>query len=161
MHKIVHYPHECLTKPTRPVTHLSKDVLSLLDEMLVIMESENGVGLAANQLGESIRMAVVKMDDETGLFEMLNPKIVSKSKTTTLEVEGCLSFPGVYGTVERAAEVTVRYVDRDGYEIEVDVTDDLARIMQHEIDHLDGLIFTDKFIEQVSEEEFERLGEEE
>lgn len=161
MRKIVHYPHECLTIPTRPVTRLSKDVLSLLDEMLVIMESENGVGLAANQLGESIRMAVVKMDDETGLFEMLNPEIISKSKTTTLEVEGCLSFPGVYGTVERAAEVTVRYVDREGYEIEVDVTDDLARIMQHEIDHLDGLIFTDKFIEQVSEEEFERLGEEE
>ena len=83
---------------------------------------------------------------------MINPEIIKKSGKT-IDVEGCLSFPEVYGTVERFDDITVRFVDREGYEVEVEASDYLSRVMQHEIEHLDGGLFIDKIIERLSPDE--------
>ena len=148
MREIVMYPNEVLTTPCKKVTEITDDIILVLDEMHKIIKREDAIGLAANQLGVSKRIIVVELDEETGLFEMINPEIV-KHSGKSMDVEGCLSFPEVYGTVERYEEVTVRYVDREGYEMEVDATDYLARAFQHEIEHLDGNVFTDKIIEKI------------
>lgn len=152
MREIIKYPNNVLTTPTTLVKEIDDELVDLLDEMHDMMVKHDGIGLAANQLGESLRVAVVQIDDESGLFEMINPKII-KTKGKTIDVEGCLSFPEVYGTVERFDELTVRFVDREGYEVEVETSGYLSRVMQHEIEHLDGKLFTDKIIERIAPDE--------
>lgn len=152
MREIIKYPNNVLTTPTTLVKEIDDELVDLLDEMHDMMVKHDGIGLAANQLGESLRVAVVQIDDESGLFEMINPKII-KTKGKTIDVEGCLSFPEVYGTVERFDEITVRFVDREGYEVEVETSGYLSRVMQHEIEHLDGKLFTDKIIERIAPDE--------
>lgn len=161
MQKIRIYPDPILTTPTKKVTRLSQEVLQLIDDLVEVMDASDGIGLAANQLGSTWRVAVVEVDEETGLFEMINPEIVTVGSKKNSKVEGCLSFPDIYGKVERFDEVTVRYVDREGYEVEVDTSAELARAMQHEIDHLDGILFIDKIIERIKPEELELYREEE
>lgn len=161
MQKIRIYPDPILTTPTKKVTRLSQEVLQLIDDLVEVMDASDGIGLAANQLGSTWRVAVVEVDEETGLFEMINPEIVAVGSKKNSKVEGCLSFPDIYGKVERFDEVTVRYVDREGYEVEVDTSAELARAMQHEIDHLDGILFIDKIIERIKPEELELYREEE
>lgn len=160
MKKISIYPDPILTIPTKEVTRLSAEVLQLIDDLVEVMDQSDGIGLAANQLGSSWRVAVVDVDEETGLFEMINPEIIAVGSKQTIKVEGCLSVPDVYGKVKRFDEVTVRYIDREGYEVEVDAEADLARAMQHEIDHLDGIVFIDKIIERVKQEDLELYREE-
>lgn len=159
MRKVVKYPNIALTQPTKKVKEIDDELIILLDEMHEIIKKEDAIGIAANQLGVLKRVCVVELDKETGLFEMINPEIV-KHSGKSIDIEGCLSFPDVYGTVERYEEVTVRYVDRDGYEMEVDATDYLARAFQHEIEHLDGKIFTDKIIETIAPENLATFMEE-
>lgn len=154
MRDIVLYPNKVLTTPTKKVKEIDDELIILLDEMYQIIQEKDAIGLAANQIGVSKSVIVVELDDETGLFEMINPEIVKKSGKS-IDIEGCLSFPEIYGTVERYEEVTIRYVDRDGYEMEVDATDYLARAFQHEIEHLNGQIFTDKIIEKIAPENLE------
>ncbi|MGO2082282.1 peptide deformylase [Vagococcus sp.] len=161
MQKIRIYPDPILTTPTKKATRLSQEVLQLIDDLVEVMDASDGIGLAANQLGSTWRVAVVEVDEETGLFEMINPEIVTVGSKKNSKVEGCLSFPDIYGKVERFDEVTVRYVDREGYEVEVDTSAELARAMQHEIDHLDGILFIDKIIERIKPEELELYREEE
>lgn len=152
MREIIKYPNNVLTTPTTLVKEIDDELVDLLDELHDMMVKHDGIGLAANQLGESLRVAIVQIDDESGLFEMINPKIIKK-KGKTIDVEGCLSFPDVYGTVERFDEITVRFVDREGYEVEVETSGYLSRVMQHEIEHLDGKLFTDKIIERIAPDE--------
>ena len=152
MREIIKYPNNVLTTPTTLVKEIDDELVDLLDELHDMMVKHDGIGLAANQLGESLRVAIVQIDDESGLFEMINPKII-KTKGKTIDVEGCLSFPDVYGTVERFDEITVRFVDREGYEVEVETSGYLSRVMQHEIEHLDGKLFTDKIIERIAPDE--------
>ncbi|MBO0442667.1 peptide deformylase [Vagococcus fluvialis] len=159
MRKIIKYPHIALTQPTKKVKEIDDELIILLDEMHKIIKKEDAIGIAANQLGVLKRVCVVELDEETGLFEMINPEIV-KHSGKSIDIEGCLSFPDVYGTVERYEEVTIRYVDRDGYEMEVDATDYLARAFQHEIEHLDGKVFTDKIIETIAPENLATFMEE-
>lgn len=149
MREIIKYPHIALTQQTKKVTEIDDELILLLDEMYQIIQKEDAIGLAANQLGVLKRVLVVELDEETGLFEMINPELI-KHSGKSIDVEGCLSFPEVYGTVERYEEVTIRYVDREGYEMEVDATGYLARAFQHEMEHLDGKIFTDKIIEKIA-----------
>lgn len=104
-------------------------------------------------------MAVIEIDEETGRFELINPKIIEK-KGSDIDVEGCLSIPETYGTVERADEITVRYFDREGDEIEVTAYGYLARAFQHEIDHLNGELFIDKIIDPIKSEDLEAYMEE-
>jgi len=156
---VVIYPNKLLETKTQEVTMITDELITLLDDMRETMIAHDGIGLAAPQIGKNLRVAVIEIDEESGLFELINPEIISQSGSS-IDVEGCLSFPEVYGTVERAAEVTVRYFDREGEEYEVTATDYLARAFQHEIEHLEGKLFTDKIIESIKPEDLESYQEE-
>lgn len=155
---VVIYPNKILETPSKEVTLVTDELVQLLDDMRETMIAHDGIGLAAPQIGKNLRMAIVEIDEESGLFEMINPEIIHRSGSD-IDVEGCLSFPGVYGTVERSQEVTVRYYDREGDEYEVTATDYFARAMQHEIEHLDGKLFTDKIIKKIAAEDLDAYME--
>ncbi len=156
---IVIHPNERLMQKAMPVTMITDETITILENMYETMIAHDGIGLAAPQIGKNIQLAVIEVDEETGLFELINPKII-ESKGTDVDVEGCLSIPGTYGTVERAEEVTVRYFDREGDEIEVTAYGYLARAFQHEIDHLNGELFIDKIIEPIKPEDLDAYMEE-
>ena len=132
-----------LRKKARPVkVPVSKNVSSLIDEMFEVMESE-GIGLAAPQIGESIRLIVVDTRENGHRFPLINPRIVSASGKTGTFNEGCLSVPGVSADVVRPLEVVVEGLDRNGKQRRIEADGILARVLQHEIDHLDGILFVD------------------
>ncbi|ALS36413.1 peptide deformylase [Enterococcus rotai] len=156
---IVIHPNERLKQKAKPVTMITDETVKLLEDMYETMIAHDGIGLAAPQIGKNLQLAVIEVDDETGLFELINPEIVER-KGTDIDVEGCLSIPETYGTVERADEVTVRYFDREGDEIEVTAYGYLARAFQHEIDHLNGELFIDKIIDPIKPEDLDAYMEE-
>lgn len=114
----------------------------LLDDMAETMYKADGVGLAAPQVGKSIRCVVIDVNDENGLLELINPVIVER-EGSELDTEGCLSVPDVFGTVERSARVTVEYTNRWNKRKRLTADGLLARCIQHEIDHLFGTLFID------------------
>lgn len=156
---IVIHPNERLTQKAQPVTMITDETIKLLEDMYETMVAHDGIGLAAPQIGKNVQLAVIEIDEETGLFELINPEII-ELKGSDIDVEGCLSIPETYGTVERADEVTVRYFDREGDEIEVTAYGYLARAFQHEIDHLNGELFIDKIIDPIKPEDLEAYMEE-
>lgn len=144
-----------LRKKAAPVVRFSPPLHRLLEDMIETMQEANGVGLAAPQVGIAKRVIVVRHQDD--VFELINPEItVSQGEVT--EVEGCLSCPGAYGEVSRAAEVEVKGKDRHGNDIRVTGQDLLARILQHEIDHLDGILFLDKASRLLDAEEIRKMN---
>lgn len=151
-------PEEGLHQPCRPLTEINDATDKLLDDMYETMVAGDGIGIAAPQIGQNIQVAIVALED-IQRFEMINPEIIAQ-RGSSIDVEGCLSIPGRFGTVERAEEITVRFFDRDGEEVEVDATGYLARAFQHEIDHLHGILFTDKIIEEIPEDQLEAYWEE-
>ena len=142
-----------LRKICREVDVITPRILTLLDDMAETMRAANGCGLAAPQIGVLRRIVVIETE-ESGLIELINPKIVKKSGKQN-EVEGCLSIPGKAGITDRPAKVTVRALDRNGYEIELTGEGLLARAFCHELDHLDGKLFIDNAIEMLSPDEVE------
>ena len=140
---------EFLRKKSREVTEITPRILTLLDDMVQTMRHANGCGLAAVQVGVLRRVVVIETDE--GLFEFINPKIIAMSGEQEGE-EGCLSVPGEWGITKRPQHVTVRALNRDGEIIEVTGHDLLAKAMCHELDHLDGIIYTDKVIRKTEEE---------
>ncbi len=155
---IVIHPDEKLRQPCAPVTVVTDELVQLLEDMYETMIAHDGIGIAAPQIGKNIQVAVIEVE-EGDRFELINPVII-KAAGSDVDVEGCLSIPHVYGTVERADEVTVRYFDREGDEMEVQAFGYLARAFQHEIDHLNGELFIDKMIEKIPEAELETYMEE-
>lgn len=155
---IIIHPDERLNKPAEPITYITDEIVALLDDMYETMVAHDGIGLAAPQIGKNLRIAVVEVE-EGDRFDFINPEIIDR-KGTSIDVEGCLSIPETYGTVERSDEVTVRYYDREGSEMEVTAYGYLARAFQHEIDHLDGKLFIDQVIEIIKPEDLERYMEE-
>lgn len=155
---IIIQPDEQLRKPNQEIQELTDELVDLLDDMYETMLAHDGVGIAAPQIGKNLQMAVVEVD-ENDRFDLINPQIIER-KGKSVFVEGCLSIPHVFGTVERAEEITVRYYDREGDEMEVTAYGYLARAIQHEIDHLNGVLFTDKVLEAIPEEELENYYEE-
>lgn len=143
---------EFLRKKSREVTEITPRITTLLDDMIDTMRHANGCGLAAVQVGVLRRVVVI--ETEEGLFELINPVIIKKSGTQE-GVEGCLSLPGKWGLTKRPACVTVRALNRRGEEIEVTGYDLLAKALCHEIDHLDGIIYTDKVIRMLGADEIE------
>lgn len=123
----------------KPVERIDKKLKRLLDDMAETMYASEGVGLAAPQVGIPIRMAVIDVDKKK-LFELINPTIVER-EGIAVDQEGCLSFPGLFGDVERAEKVKVEYTNRYGKKKSVEAEGLLARCLQHEIDHLDGKLF--------------------
>jgi peptide deformylase len=149
--EIVTLPDPVLRRKARIVTHFDKELQILIDEMIETLRQAPGVGLAAPQVGVSDRLIVVEYpeDDELEdapkkLFVMVNPEIKVTSAETEIGIEGCLSIPGLHGEVERALAVTVKGQTRRGQPVMIKAKGWLARIFQHEIDHLNGVVFTDR-----------------
>ena len=139
---IVKEPDEVLHKRAKEVTKVTPNVQKLLDDMADTMYDADGVGLAAPQVGILKRLIVVDAGDEHGLIKMINPEIV-ESEGEQFGPEGCLSIPGWNGDVRRAEKVVVKGLDREGKELNITATGLLARAFQHEVDHLNGVLFTD------------------
>lgn len=151
-------PNMGLRKQAEQVSEITSATLELLDDLYDTMVSGDGVGIAAPQIGENVKIAIVQIDDEDELLELINPKIIISTGTDVF-VEGCLSIPNVYGTVRRNEKIVVNYLDREGDQCQIIAEDYLARVIQHEIDHLNGILFIDKMIEEVPEEELEAYYE--
>jgi peptide deformylase len=145
--KIVHYPHPSLRHPGRPLTSIDKKVRLLVGEMLDLMYEAKGLGLAAPQVCLPYQVLVMNPSadpnqrDQEGIF--INPVILERKGSIEGE-EGCLSFPGLYRKVRRAKTVTVRAYDLEGRSFDVTATELTGRVLQHEIDHLNGVLFIDK-----------------
>lgn len=138
---IVKVGDDVLRKRCRPVDEITPKILRLLDDMAQTMREANGVGLAAPQVGILRRIAVVEVE-EGQLYELINPKIIAYAGEQ-VGTEGCLSVPNKWGTVKRPMHVTVRATNRYGEEVEITASEFLARAFCHEIDHLDGKLYTD------------------
>jgi len=139
-------PDPRLKKKSKPVASVDAGVRQLMDDMLETMYDAPGIGLAAPQVGELRRVIVLDIDREevkTGPLFMANPEIIEASDEDLTYEEGCLSVPEHYSDVVRPARVTVRYLDRDGATREMACEGLLATCVQHEIDHLDGILFID------------------
>jgi peptide deformylase len=130
-----------LRKKARPVGKVTKAVQDLIERMLVTMRAAHGVGLAAPQVGESLRVFVAHVEDR--VVVLVDPEIIERRGEQTA-TEGCLSIPGVHGDVPRAETITVRGKNKRGRKITIIADGLLARAVQHEIDHLDGILFLDR-----------------
>ncbi len=157
LRKIVTLPDPVLRKKARPINKIDKDLQTLVDDMVDTMRDAPGVGLAAPQVGLSEQLIVVEYADppeakegeepkevKPKLYIMINPEIIKTSTETELGVEGCLSIPGLVGEVERFSEIQVKGLNRRGQPMKVKAKGWLARIFQHEIDHLNGVVFPDR-----------------
>jgi len=148
--EIVTLPQAILKQKARKVSSFGRDFQTLVDDMVETMRQAPGVGLAAPQVGESTRLIVIEYGDEENedaprkLYVIANPVITRTSEETEPGIEGCLSIPGFQGEVDRYVAVTVRGMNRHGQPMTVRAKGWLARIFQHEIDHLDGILFTDR-----------------
>ncbi len=143
---------EFLRRKSAPVKEITPRITSLLDDMIETMRHANGCGLAAVQVGVLRRVVVI--ETEEGLFELINP-VITKKTGEQQGVEGCLSLPGKWGMTKRPQCVTVRAMDREGNEFELTGYDLLAKAICHEVDHLDGIIYTDKVTRMLSPDEIE------
>jgi peptide deformylase len=146
---VVCYPDERLRKKCRPVKHVDEQVVKLAEDMAETMYSGPGVGLAAPQVGVNRRVIVVHAYQEEGdlrsrLLAVVNPEIVEASPEVEVADEGCLCLPGVRADVVRAVRVVVQGLDLAGQPVRHEVTEFEARVFQHEIDHLDGMLFIDR-----------------
>ena len=144
---ILHYPDKRLREPGKPVTEFGPDLAKLVEDMAETMYAAPGVGLAATQIGEPIRLFIVDVatgdDEPSDLKVFVNPEILVRDGLQCWE-EGCLSFPGVHEEVERAERVTVRAQDEHGETFELEADGLLAVAIQHENDHLDGKLMIDR-----------------
>lgn len=163
--KITTVPDPILRRKARKVTDFGPELQTLIDDMVDTMREAPGVGLAAPQVSESLRVIVVEFGDEEDetvppkLYAVVNPEIARGSTEMITGTEGCLSVPGFLGEVERMENITLHGKNRHGVPIKIKANGWLARIFQHEIDHLNGEIFTDR-AEKVypSEEEVGQAG---
>lgn len=140
-----------LRKPAQEVKNINSGVIRLLDDMIETMSEAEGVGLAANQVGVSKRILLAADGDEI-ILELINP-CCEKYEGEALGIEGCLSVPGCYGEVPRAERILVKGLNRLGHEVRIEAEGLLARILQHEMDHLDGILFTDKALRLLDPDE--------
>lgn len=158
LREIVYLPNPILRKKAKPVTKFDKDLQTLIDDMIETLREAPGVGLAAPQINLPMQLAVIEYaegeDDEEReedapppekkLYVIINPEITKVSEEKVLGIEGCLSIPGLIGEVERHEAIQVKALNRHGNPVKLKVDGWMARIFQHEIDHLNGVLFTDK-----------------
>lgn len=147
-------PQPILTQPTKliePNEIKSEKLQQLLEDMTETMANAEGIGLAGPQVGLGKRLTVIDNravnKSRKDYIYLINPKIIRKSFKKVVMEEGCLSIPGVYGTVKRPETITVEYLDKNGDKQKIKTSGLLARIVQHEVDHLDGVLFTSKILE--------------
>ena len=140
------YGDEILTKRAKEVEEIDERTKELIEDMIETLHKNNGVGLAAPQVGVLKRIIVIDIYEEgTDVFVLINPEIVKTKGEQTVE-EGCLSFPNQFAKIVRPAEVTVKALDKDGKKVKLVGKDLLAQVLSHEIDHLNGELFIDKII---------------
>ena len=139
-------PDPILRQVSKPAERVDGPLRKLADDMLATMYDAPGIGLAAIQIGEPVRMLVIdlaKEDETPAPHVFINPEILSSADTRSVYEEGCLSIPDYYAEVERPASVRVKYLDRDGKLQEIEAEGLMATCLQHEIDHLNGVLFID------------------
>ncbi|MBQ7660418.1 MAG: peptide deformylase [Alphaproteobacteria bacterium] len=150
--KLFEYPDKILTQKAEPVVKVDADLEAFLNDMLQTMYADRGVGLAAPQVGVLKRVIVIdpfQEEDENGVLKkgkpmfLVNPEIISHSEETIFFCEGCLSVPGQRAEVERFEKVTVRYLDEKGVQKQIEAEGYVSVVLQHEIDHLDGILYID------------------
>jgi len=153
--QIVLWPHPVLLRGTEPIEQVDDELRQVIGEMRRILFELRGVGLAAPQVGIARRLMLVCPTGQPGEEEVvLNPEVLA-AEGEELGEEGCLSFPGIYGDVQRALRIRVRYRDLDFREREMELEDFVARVFLHELDHLDGRVFVDRMV-PASREKIER-----
>jgi peptide deformylase len=147
---IVTLPDPVLRRKAHKVSVIDKDLQGLIDDMIETMRAAPGVGLAAPQIAQSIRLIVVEYGDEEDedapkkLYVVVNPEIIEVSEEMVMGVEACLSVTGLVGDVERHEKIVVKGINRYGKLVKIKAEGWMARIFQHEIDHLDGILYTDR-----------------
>lgn len=140
---IITYPNLILEKKSQNIKNpLDPEIQKLIPAMLETMRKNNGLGLAAPQVGKSLRLFVVEHLNKT--YILINPKITAHSKDTYISEEGCLSFPGKFIPVKRFETIQIRYLNEKGEKCKIKTRDLLARAFQHELDHLDGILFINR-----------------
>lgn len=150
MRKIAYLGAPVLRQKAQKIKHVDKSIEKLIDDMVETMHDDNGIGLAANQVSVAQRVIVVQLppdeeDQQAGkLYALINPEIVAASEETLSGEEGCLSIPYYYGEVTRHEAIVVRARDRKWHEVKIKAQGWLARVFQHEIDHLNGILFIDR-----------------
>ncbi len=160
--QIVLYPHPALRFKSVPITQITPELRDTVREMFDLMYAAEGIGLAANQVGLPYRLFVLNLTgkkeepDQEHVF--INPEIVKRKGTQEAE-EGCLSFPKLYGQVRRASEIVVEAFDLDGQGFELAIDDLASRAIQHETDHLDGKLFTDRLSEADQREALSKIND--
>lgn len=140
--EIIEYGEPILREKALPVEEVTPEILNLIKDMAETMYTASGVGLAASQVGVPKRIILVD-GEEDGLIVLINPMII-KSEGEVVEEEGCLSVPDIYSQVKRSFKVTIKALNENGDPIEITKEDLIARALQHEIDHLDGILFIDR-----------------
>ena len=146
LRKILTEPDPILRKKCEPLEKVDAETKKLMDDMLETMYAAPGIGLAAVQVGILKRLVVIdisKGEEEKKPIFLINPQIINQSKKTSVYEEGCLSLPGQFAEIERPAECTLKYIDYNGKEKELKADGLLATCIQHEVDHLNGILFID------------------
>ena len=166
---IVQIGDPVLRRKAHKITQIDRDIRLLAEDMVETLRDSGGVGLAAPQIGESIRMIVVEYPEDDSVedspkktYKVINPEIIWRSEETVMGNEGCLSIPGYVGTVERNESIKVRGLSVFGRPLKISASGWLARIFQHEIDHLEGICYIDRAtaIYEPTEEPEDETGEE-
>lgn len=139
---VVKIPEAVLREVAAPVEKFDRELDQFIDKMLWAMDKANGIGLAAPQMGRSTRVILIA-PGETKPMVLINP-VVTEAKGSQVGQEGCLSIPGLYGDVERAESIVVDALDRKGKSVRYEMSGLAARVVLHEVDHLDGVLFIDK-----------------
>ncbi len=146
LRNIIIEPDPILRKKCEPLEKVDTDTKKLMDDMLETMYAAPGIGLAAVQIGILKRLVVIDIsrgeENKSPIF-LINPEIINQSKQTSVYEEGCLSLPGQFAEIERPAECTLKYIDYNGKEKELKADGLLATCIQHEVDHLNGILFID------------------
>ncbi|PIR96982.1 MAG: peptide deformylase [Candidatus Doudnabacteria bacterium CG10_big_fil_rev_8_21_14_0_10_41_10] len=145
--KLVTSPNEILRNKNAEIKFpLSSDIKKLIDQMKYDVKRFNGIGLAAPQIGKNLKLAIINLEHyNIPAFPIINPKITSKSFRKETMEEGCLSIPGKFGVVKRPKKITVKFYREDGKKVKLKVDGLTAKVFQHEIDHLNGIIILDKW----------------
>jgi peptide deformylase len=141
--KIIKEPAPILRKKSLKIQEITLEIKRLIFDMAKAMNKADGIGLAAPQIGQNIRLCLINTED--GPLALINPKITWKSIRKEAEEEGCLSCPKIFGPVKRYKSIHVKALNKDGLEIKFKAKGLFARVIQHEIDHLDGILIIDKF----------------
>lgn len=162
--KIVTVPNPVLRKKAENVERIDNKILKIVSEMVKTLEKNprKGVGLAAPQVGLSLRIILAKdgRTEKSVIHTLIDPEIIKKSDEVEVDYEGCLSLPDTYAQVERSVKVVVKALNKNGQRITLKASDLFARVLQHEVDHLEGILITDKAVGEIlTEDEYKQLAD--